>query len=265
MLKNIILLILILQSIEVKSNIVITNGLTHQHKTEKGQVYKGKIEIQNVGKTVKNVKLYLQDVDYNSEGTTFYTEPGTNRLSNSAWIKLNTNLIEIKAGEKSEVYYEVNIPNHVTIPGTYWSTCMIEPVEDIIPSDNSNAGIQVRSVVRYAIQIISDYSTQSISPELKFIGLNIDNIDQRKTLKIALANDGEVFCKTIVSIEIYDLSEMMKIEGEFNSQKMGLLPHTSKSFLINISALQPGKYKAIAFAKDELENIFALEFQLDVP
>ena len=52
------------------ANIVITNGLTHRLKTEKGQTYRGKIEVQNIGKVKKNVKLYLQDVSYDADGTT---------------------------------------------------------------------------------------------------------------------------------------------------------------------------------------------------
>lgn len=264
MIKNIILLLLIIGNYyNTKANIIIVNGLTHQFKTEKGQIYNGKIEVQNVGKTTKRVKLYLQDMSYTSDGEIFYTDPGSNKLTNTDWLKFNTNYIELQPGQKSEFIFEFTVPNHITDKGTYWSTCMIEPVEDILPN-NSNNGIQINSVVRYAIQIITDYSSQSLAPEIRFKNINLDNSNQQKTLKIALANDGKIFCRANIAIDIFDKKDGAKIEGEFTSQKLGLLPNTSKTFPIDISGLKSGKYKLVAFAKDELDNVFAIEFELDV-
>jgi len=245
------------------ANIVITNGLTHRLKTEKGQTYRGKIEVQNIGKVKKNVKLYLQDVSYDADGTTRYTEPGTNKMTNSNWLKFNTNFIELGPGEKSDFLYELVIPNSATENGTYWSVCMVEPVEEIMPNENNNS-IQINSIVRYAIQIIADNATQNLNSELKFKQINVDKSNDLKVLKIALANEGKIYCLANIDLEIFNKSDGAKIEGEFNSSKMSLLPNTSKTFLINISTLKSGQYKVIAFAKDDQENVFALEFELDV-
>lgn len=264
MIRYIITTLLILYQYSItNANIVVLNGLTHQLKTEKGQTYKGKIELQNVGKETKNIKIFLQDMTYSSDGTTNYTEPGSNKLSNSSWIKLETNLIELKAGEKADVYYELNVPAEVTLEGSYWTTCMIEPVDAIIPNEK-NTGIQLRSIIRYAVQIISNFSSTTISPELAFKSINIENINDKKYLKIALENKGSIYCKTIISLELYNASNASPIEGEFTSAAMGLLPSTSKSFTIDITSLTKGKYKVVAFAKDDQENVFALEFELDV-
>jgi uncharacterized protein YpbB len=78
----------------------VLNGLTHFYKVENGQVYKGKVTLQNTGNTVQNVKIFLQDFSYHSDGTTYYTAPHTNEKSNTDWIKLNTNLVSLKAKEK---------------------------------------------------------------------------------------------------------------------------------------------------------------------
>ncbi|MCI0921991.1 WxL protein host-binding domain-containing protein [Sphingobacterium rhinopitheci] len=264
MIKNIILLLLIIGNFyNTKANIIIVNGLTHQFKTEKGQIYTGKIEVQNIGKTTKSIKLYLQDMSYNSEGEIYYTAPGSNKLTNTDWLKFNTNHIELQPGQKSEFSFEFTVPNHITDKGTYWSTCMIEPVEEI-PPNNSTNGLQINSVVRYAIQLITDYSTQSLSPVIKFKTINVDNSNPQKYLKIALANDGKIFCRANISIDIFDKKDGIKMEGNFMSQTLGLLPNTSKTFPIDISGLKSGTYKLVAFAKDELDNIFAIEFELDV-
>ena len=39
----------------------------------------------------------------------------------------------------------------------------MEPIDDIKPSD-AKVGVNITSVVRYAIQIITDYKTENIKP-----------------------------------------------------------------------------------------------------
>lgn len=258
-----LILLILVKPDYTKANIIVLNGLTHQIKTEKGKIYKGNIEVQNIGKTTKNVKIYLQDYSYNSDGTTDYTEPGTNKSTNSNWLKFNTNYLELNPGQKSEIYFEISVPENVTENGSYWSTCIVEPVEEV-KANSDNNGIQIHSIVRYAIQIITDYSTNSLVSDIKFKSINVDKSNHQRILNIALSNEGKVYCKPTISLEIYNKNETSKTEGDFISQTMSLLPNASKTFPINISDLKNGKYKVIAFAKDEDDNVFAIEFELDV-
>lgn len=258
------LFIALSNTIYVKANIVVTNGLTHQFKMEKGQVYKGKIELQNIGIDDKNVKLYLQDASNGANGNVNYTEPGTNPSSNANWIKISTNQLELKSGEKTEVMYEIKVPENITNPGSYSSILMIEPIEHFSPNKAENKGIQINSIIRYAIQLISDYDTQGLKPNLNFESINIENENTERTLNIMLANKGKIYTKAKIFLEIYEFENSTRIEGEFESQLINLLPNITKMFTINISNLKKGKYKAIAFANDENDNIFALEFDFDV-
>lgn len=59
----------ILQVTSLHAGIVVLNGLTHHYKVENGQVYKGKIAIENTGDTPQNIKLYLQDLSYQANGS----------------------------------------------------------------------------------------------------------------------------------------------------------------------------------------------------
>lgn len=79
---------------------MVLNGLTHNYKVENGQIYKGKIAIENTGIASQNVKIYLQDFSYKSDGSMNYTAPLTNIKTNADWIKLNTNLITLRGKEK---------------------------------------------------------------------------------------------------------------------------------------------------------------------
>ncbi|MBK1898269.1 DUF3324 domain-containing protein [Chryseobacterium sp. YIM B02567] len=253
---------LILPFVFLHASIVVLNGLTHNYKVENGQVYKGKIAIENTANKPQNVKLFLQDFAYHADGTINYTTPHTNERTNTDWIKLNTNFITLKAKEKTEVYYEITIPNQAINPGSYWSVIIVEPVEDIKPTD-SKQGVNITSIVRYAIQVITDYDSEKVKPDLKFESVKIDKEEGKQILKIAIANKGEIYCKPFASIEIYNKKSGQKV-GTFSTQAMGLLPTTSKSFPIDISKMPPDKYNAVIIATDEDENAFALNVELEV-
>lgn len=244
------------------ASIVVLNGLTHTYKVENGKVYKGKVEIENTDNAPQDVKIFLQDYGYKADGTVLYTNPGTNDRTNTGWIKFNTNLISLKAKEKKEVYYEITVPNHVAQAGSYWSVIIVEPVENIKPTQDK-LGVNITSIVRYAIQVITDYDSEKAKPVLKFEDVKIEKQASSQVLKIAVTNNGELYCKPTTTIEIYNRKGGQKI-GTFSSEPMGLLPNTSKSFFIDISKVPPNQYNAVIIATDEDENAFALNVELDV-
>lgn len=260
--RFLLLIISIVSFCFFKANIVILNGLSHNYKVENGKVYKGKISIENTGSQPQSVKLFLQDFTYQSDGSINYTAPNTNIKTNTGWIKLNTNLLTLKAKEKTEVLYEITIPKQLSDAGSYWSVVIVEPVENIKPS-NDKQGINITSIVRYAIQIITDIDTDQAKPDLKFEGIKIEKEDGKSILKVAVANKGNLYCKPTVNIEIYNKKSGEKL-GAFSSLAMGLLPQTSKSFHIDISKMPPDKYNAALIATDEEENAFALNVELEI-
>lgn len=263
MIKRILFfLTFIIQFTSLQASIVVLNGLTHFYKVENGQVYKGKVTLQNTGNTVQSVKIFLQDFSYHSDGTTYYTAPHTNEKSNTDWIKLNTNLVSLKAKEKTEVYFEINVPAKIAQSGTYWSVIIVEPVDDIKPSNDSQ-GISITSIVRYAIQVITDFDTENTKPSLKFESVKVEKEGQQRNVKIGIANNGNLFCRPTANIEIYNRKTGEKV-GTFSSMTMALLPNTSKSFDIDISKIPPDKYNAVIIATDEDENAFALNVELEV-
>lgn len=263
MIKRILLLItFMLQFAFLHAGIVVLNGLTHSYKIENGKVYKGKIAIENTSSTPQNVKLFLQDFTYHADGTFNYTELHTNNRTNGNWIKLNTNLVTLKGKEKTEVFYEITVPNQPLDPGSYWSVIIVEPVDDIKPSDNK-PGVNITSVVRYAVQVITDIETEKAKPDLKFENVKVEKEEGKQTVKIAIANNGNLYCRPTASIEIYHRKTGKKI-GTFSSLTMGLLPTTSKTFPIEISKVPPDQYTATIMATDEEENAFAINVELEV-
>ncbi|WP_394674110.1 hypothetical protein [uncultured Chryseobacterium sp.] len=245
-----------------KANIVILNGLTHHYTVEKGQVYKGKIAVENTSAKSQHIKLFLQDFTYSVDGTTSYTAPNSSQRTNASWIQLNTNYVTLKGKEKAEVYYEITVPASAGGDGSYWSVIMVEPVEDPLPGQNTT-GISISSVVRYAIQIITDYRTENAKPELRFEGVKIEKKNGNSIIMVAIANNGNLYCKPIVSIEMYHKKNGERA-GQFSTLPMGLLPQTSKLFYIDAGKVPPDRYSAVLLATDENDNAFALNVELDI-
>ncbi len=75
--------------------------------------------------------------------------------------------------------YEITVPDEVTAPGSYWSVIIVEPVDDIKPSDDK-PGVNITSVIRYAIQVITDIETEKAKPELKFESVKVEKEEGKK-------------------------------------------------------------------------------------
>lgn len=259
---TLLLLIFFFQFCFLRAGIVVLNGLSHTHKVENGKIYRGKILLENNGNKLQNVKLFLQDFTYHSDGTIYYSAPDTHLRTNSGWIRMNTNLVRLKAKEKTEIVYEIAVPDQVPGPGSYWSVIMVEPVEEIKPDENSH-GVSITSVIRYAVQIITDIHTESAKPDLQFEGIKMGKENGKRFLNVAIANKGNLYCKPTVTVEIYNTTTGEKT-GTFSSLAMGLLPQTSKSFPIDLEKIPAAKYNAVLIATDEDENAFALNVELEV-
>lgn len=244
------------------SSIVIQNGLTHQYTIDKNVVYKGKIQMLNTGDKIQNVKLYLQDLSYNAAGTVNYSPPMSHARSNTGWIKIETSLVQLKANEKKDILYEIHVPKDSLLAGSHWGVIIVEPTDDYNPAEKKT-GITISSVVRYAIQIITNYQSDQLKANLSFKGIKLSKVEGRRILNIALANTGDIFLSPIVSIDFYNPNTGAKL-GSFSSIKMGLLPNNSKTFNIDISSILAGNYKTVLLATDKDDNAFAVNVALEI-
>jgi hypothetical protein len=59
-------------------------------------------------------------------------------------------------------------------------------------------------VIRYAIQVITDYDTEKAKPDLRFENIKVEKEEGKQTVKVAIANNGNLYCKSTASIEIYN-------------------------------------------------------------
>ncbi len=239
-------------------SIVISNGLTHIHSVEEGQVVRGFIEIQNAGFQKQAVRIYQKDYSFTHEGDVFYNEPNTNSRSNANWIDFSPSYLELDPSQKSVINYEITIPEGQELLGSYWSVLMVEGIVPAQP-ELPQSGLNISTIMRYAIQVATNIG-DSGENNLEFVEAKLDQIGGQQVGSVALINNGERLLIPEVSIELFDK------EGQsvrvIKTAKKKIYPGTSARFLLALEDLPKGEYEAVVLADCSEADVFGLNLSL---
>ena len=253
--------LLIFYGIKLEASISVVNGLSHIHKVNQGGIYRGTIEIKNTGTTVENLRVFVNDFQYNSKGQTFYDEPTVHQRSNASWISLGASDIEVLPGETYLLPYQMTVPDNLIQAGSFWSVVIVEPANDFdFERARNTIGISTR--VRYAVQIIANTGSNA-KANVEFANVEIRYENQKKFLLIDLEDIGELYHRIVVSSEFFEKNSGETV-GLYYSQKQSLHPNNSKRFVIDVSELANGDYQAVLLANCEDEEFFGINVSIEV-
>ncbi|EKD30652.1 MAG: hypothetical protein ACD_77C00499G0002 [uncultured bacterium] len=240
------------------ASVEVLGSLKYVHNGKPGDVITGEIKIQNNDNTEQEVKVYQTDLLYNLEENTFYDEPGSHRRSNAPWIQFSPKTVILKAKEIRTIQYEITLPKTDTLNGTYWSVIMVEGVVPIDPNQKGN--LSIRTVTRYAIQVISEIADKGRG-ELKFLEPTLISEGNNLFLAIDLVNNGDHYIAPEISIEVFDDAGVsVKI---VTIARKGLYPSTSSRFKFDLEGLPAKKnYQLMIIAAGQENDVFGLEYTL---
>ena len=241
--------------VTISAQVSVTGSLTHTIDSIPGVNYSRVITIRNDGLVPHSVRVYQTDYSFQADGRVFYNLPGTTPRSNAGWITLPVTTLTINPGEELPISYALRVPNSQNLLGTYWSVIM---VESIIPGANPAEGIN--HIMRFAVQIINEFpgGYGSLTP----IGARLDNEDGTPTLIITLENDGTLMLRPTVSVELYRRDG--QVFGPFAADPRRMYPGTSAMFTLRLANVSAGDYRAIVLIDAEDENLFAIQYNLEV-
>ena len=243
----------------VLGSIVVLNGLTHENTTTSGESYRGSIEVQNTAETEKSVKIYQRDYLFNFKGESRHDAPGTIARSNSGWITYNPELLVLAAGEKATIEFEVKVPQQDSLKGTYWSVIMVEGV--IPPDTTRKTGVTINTAIRYAIQVVTHIGNSG-SSDLQFLGLEMNEPGDKKSINVLLENTGERQLKPTLALELFD--DNGKSEGVFKTESRKTFPGTSVKMTVNLEGIKPGKYTGVLVADCDQDHVFGTNISLEL-
>lgn len=242
------------------ANIVVVNGLTHEHKASAGETYRGTIEVQNNSDEDQYVKIYQRDYLFYHTGEVLYKDAGSIARSNAKWITLSNNYTKLAAGQKLAIQYEVSVPKSDSLIGSYWSLVMVEGVNDI-DTNSITGGVSIQSVMRYAIQIITNINETGLR-QLEFVNVELLIEDSIRFLQVDIKNTGERFMSPELKLELFDSTGYSV--GIFEAVKRKVYPGTSTRSRVIIGKIPPGLYQALLIADNGDEDVFGINLSLEI-
>ncbi len=253
--------LLLLITFQGRAGIIVLNGLSHEHFLDPTQAEQGVIRIKNDGDKAEMITVYQRDLEFNYKGQTFYHDPSTLKRSNAEWMVINPLSLLLGPSEEAEIIYSITVPDNDSLFGTYWSAIMIEPVADLDTTKRA-PGLSVRSVFRYAIQVIANVRDTSSAAELEFLDVQLVRENSSNFLVVDAENTGSRMLRTKMAIEVFnDLGESI---GVFSSVKSRTYPGTSKRYIIQLDDVPAGSYEAVLIADSENDEVFGVQMTLDI-
>lgn len=258
--KTFILAAIVL-SAPLQAGIVVLNGLSHEHFLGPTESEQGVIRIKNDGANAEMITVYQKDFKFNYKGQTFYNDPSSQERSNAKWLVINPLSLLLGPSEEAEIVYNVAVPNNDSLFGSYWSSIMIEPVNDF-DTTKPKAGLSVRSVFRYAIQIITHVKDTNSVSKLEFLDVQLIKENESNYLMVDAENTGSRMLRTKMAIEIFNANG--ESQGVFTSIKSRTYPGTSKRYIIPLKDVPAGSYEAVLIADSENDEVFGIQMTLDI-
>ena len=246
-------------STPIIAGVAILNGLSHVYQSNAGETIKGWIEIQNSEDTEQAVKIYQRDYLFNHKGEIHYNEAGSHNRSNASWVDFNASYLVLKPREKMLVPFQIQVPWQDSLVGSYWSVAMVEGIETI-DTTSYKKGINVRTTMRYAIQLIN--TVKSGTSQLNFIDVGLKKEEGQRLLKVDIANVGQRYLRPELSLELFDVAG--NSVGVFKAEKRKTFPGTSVRMMIPLAGIRSGQYKAVLLADCGEEDVFGLNLTLEM-
>ncbi len=244
-----------------QASLVIVNGLSHEHTVQAGIKSQGSIVIKNTSDQARRARIYKTDVVHNCDGQTTFIEGTERDRCNSEWTLLSDNEIVIASQQSYTLTYELSPDDKIDATGSYWGVIMVEEIKDL-DTIAPQRGVTVTSLIRYAIQIISNFNSEPVK-DLEIIGVDIDTTKESNLVAVSVINRGNYMLKPIMILELYNDAGEQVFRTEIPYQKV--YPGYCKLFELSINEVPEGTYNGILVADCGDENIYGINLEIDVP
>ena len=243
------------------ASLVIVNGLSHEHTVTPGGRVQGSIEIKNTADEEKRARIYKADLIHECDGQTQFLDNDKRDKCNSKWTELSDNEIVLGPKQTYTLTYQLAPGADVQGVGSYWGVIMVEEIKNL-DTITPQRGVTVTSLIRYAIQIISNFEGE-YTKDLGLDNVTVDTTREETFVTVNVQNLGNVMLKPIMILEVYnDMGEQV-FRNELNYQKV--YPGYCKLFEIPLEGMPAGEYDAVLVADCGDDNLYGLEMRLSMP
>ena len=238
----------------------VTSELTHEYDADAGRVINGSIKVQNKGTDPVKIMVYPKDYLFFSDGSNDYADPGTIERSNAPWIRISPSQSTIDGKSELRIDYVINVPDDITLDGSYWSMIMIEEAPNV-DLDPKKGELALAMNMRYGVQVITNFGDER-TPKIEFLNTELVENEEEKKILLDIENTGKITTRSVVKVEVYDMEG--NFVGLFEGDNKRTYPGTSVRLQCDLSQLKKGIYKAIIMADCGEENIFGANVKLEM-
>lgn len=249
------------------AQIAVIGGLSHDRDVNQGETFDGAVTVKNDTDAEQEIRIYLRDYFFTSDGKNLYGDPGLLPRSNARWITFSPSSAVLPPKGMINVMYTVTVPRDSAgkqLTGSYWSMLMVESVPEGTPEsslrrkDTTRLGLFQN--IRYAIQVATHIANTG-EKMVRFLDVKLTkNEDGGRTLQVELENSGTLYMKPDVSVELFGADGQSR--GKLPGGKFRMYPGTSVRQLIALGELPPGTYKALIVVDAGGSDVFGAQYTL---
>jgi hypothetical protein len=242
--------------------ISVIGSLSQQATALPGGAVQGTVLVRNHSDRPQTTRVYQTDYDCYADGRCLFGEPGSSPRSNAPWITLTAHRLELAAQQTATVRYTVQVPSDPKLVGTYWSVIMIETgAEPAAPTATGKPAVGMAQVLRYGVQVVTDIG-QTGQGDLQLSHERLDKNAPGRCFMVDAENTGERSLLPVAWVELFDASGTS--QGRFHAEARRIYPGCSARFQFDLTAVPPGRYRALLVLDNRDESIFGAQYDLDL-
>ncbi|MBL9127662.1 MAG: hypothetical protein JNL97_08445 [Verrucomicrobiales bacterium] len=255
-----------LPTLTASARLVIVGETVHRASAVPGGTISGTITVLNRDTAPAEIRVYQTDYRFVAGGENEFGKAGSTPRSNAPWVTLDASQLTLAPNASVEVNYRGTVPSERDLQGTYWSLVMVEQTEAVAPPTAApNARERkaaIRTVIRHAIQIVSDVGTPTASA-LKVLAKAIDHDSRDKAFTLDVENRGSWMVRPTATLDLFDAAGAPV--GKREAATVRLYPGCSFRYRFDLRDIPAGKYTALAVLDSGDEEPSGAQYTLEVP
>ncbi len=241
------------------AGVQVIGGLARERNLQPGERFDGSIVLKNTGEVATSVRVHKVDYLFYADGRTLFDEPGNVPRSNAAWISFSPSRLSIPPKQTATVSYTIKTPENRELRGSYWTVLMIEPTETDAEKEGPRSGLSVRTLIRYAVQVIVNIGDTG-ERNIRILDKRLIDDDGKRLLQIDIENTGERVLTPYLWAELH--GEGTSVQGRLETGKQRIYPGCTARYRIDLSKVPHGMYKALVVADNGDDYIFGARYDL---
>lgn len=241
------------------AGVQVIGGLARERNMHPGERFDGSLVLKNTGELTTSVRVHKTDYLFYADGRTVFDEPGKLSRSSAAWISFSPSRLSIPPKQTATVSYSIRTPENRELRGSYWAVLMIEPTETGAEKEDAPSGLSVRTLIRYAVQVIVNIDDTG-ERNIRILDKRLISDDGRRLLQIDIENTGERVLTPNLWAELH--GEGTSVPGRLEAGKQRIYPGCTARYHIDFSKVPHGMYKALVVADNGDDYIFGARYDL---